>query len=64
MSTQKDDLGFFTGSLVALSISAAMMFGFYQWAYSRGQDSERCTRRHSYHYDKATPAFANTRIKK
>lgn len=53
-----DSLGFFTGSLVALSISAAMMFGFYQWAYSKGADSERCTRKHGYEFKSATPAFA------
>lgn len=47
---REDNLGFATGSLVALSISAAMMFGFYQWAYNRGAESEKCKEKHGYEF--------------
>ena len=51
------DGNFFTGLLVALSISAAIMWVFYNYAYSRGADSERCTRVHGYNFKKTEMAF-------
>lgn len=50
-------MNFFRG-LFSVAFIYAIGWAIFQWGYSSGADSERCARRHSYHYDKATPAFA------
>jgi hypothetical protein len=53
-------MNFFKG-LFSVALIYTAFWVAYQFGFMNGADSERCTRRHSYHYDSALPAFAEVK---